>query len=317
MSNGTEAWGFAEEFAWFLEEKCREDAQNIGQFLLFLVSLSISIGGMAGNAVALSIFTLPTHRSAINVLISSLALSDICFLLTGLLATLPFGLYYLHGRLCPFISFQSAAVLYLYPLNKIAQTMSVGTHVCIAFERFVAVVFPFKAGRIATLRFSLLCLAVVFLLSLAFNLSRFWESAPEFVFALNGTSFLMTSAYLQALPLYEHVYTLWLDMLFMYLLPFVLLAALNCKIALTIRKAQRNRSKYAPVTNSSTVMPERLVRSFHPHPDICSALLGYRLFRQSSADCPSPKAFASPCEKTRKTALFTQPEAASALDRRR
>ena len=86
-------------------------------------------------------------------------------MLAGVGATLPFGLYYYSGRICELLSWQTAASLYLYPLNKVPpqlslyewepdddsvlvlqmfQTCAVWTHMAIAFERYLAVVHPFR-----------------------------------------------------------------------------------------------------------------------------------------------------------------------------
>ncbi len=213
---------------------------QLGRFACFCGMFFISLVSLMGNGVTVYIYTRPGAMSAINFLIIGLTLADMCFAVLSTTTSFPFGLYYLSGDLKAYLPSQAYATTFGYPLTMITRTVSIWTMILITVDRFYAVVYPFKALQRCSIRSSVYSYLAVVGFAILYNLCRFWEYRWN-----DDYGVLLADAQLKADPIYLEVYVLWLYMIVMYLIPFLIICALNLKVILQLRLAGRRRLEMA------------------------------------------------------------------------
>jgi len=229
-----------------------EEYQPLWEFWVPGVLLpTIGLLGLLGNAISIFILSRPQMRSSINCLLIGLASFDIVLILTSILM---FGLpsIYTHSlvmgesrllslyfhRVFPYIT------PVVFPVGLISQTGSVYLTICVTIERYVAVCHPLKAKYLCTYGRAKLYILVIVLLSIGYNLPRFWEVTWAQVYspalAANITEVVPTQ--LRENKTYIEVYINWLYLIFLYLTPICLLSVLNILIYREVRRATTLRA---------------------------------------------------------------------------
>ncbi|KAK9497380.1 hypothetical protein O3M35_004712 [Rhynocoris fuscipes] len=187
-------------------------------------------------------------RSSINYLLTGLARCDTVLILTSMFifglpafykytkTPLLFSYYY---RVYPFLS------TVVYPIALIAQTCTVYLTLTVTLERFVAVCHPLQARSFCTYGRAKLYVILIIIFSILYNLSRFWEVKVEVEYDMdyNVTMYTPVPSSLRNNQMYISVYIHWLYLLFIYFLPFIILAVLNTAIYMQIRKANQERQR--------------------------------------------------------------------------
>lgn len=192
--------------------------------------------GFYGNTISILIFTKPImRRSPINILLAALSVVDSAVLLLSVFVFILPG--FNETFRFPFMPrFYAYTLAFIYPPAMIMQTSSVWTFVLISTERFLAVCYPLSVDKFATPTKTKLALASVIILSIIYNLIRFWEFIPmesdPFVKPFLRNNFYYFTIYGTASYLAVH-----------FLLPFGLISVLNIYIArgVKISRAERLR----------------------------------------------------------------------------
>lgn len=132
----------------------------------------------------------------------------------------------------------------VYPVGMIAQTGSVYLTICVTIERYVAVCLPLKARYLCTYFRAKIYVACIGLLSLLYNIPRFWEVTWQTTFypelEVNITN--VASTELRENPTYINIYITWLYLVVMYIVPFSCLALFNLMIYREVRRANSERA---------------------------------------------------------------------------
>ena len=136
--------------------------------------------GIVGNALSLWVLSRDHSKSASMTSLKALAASDL-ILLTGAIGqqVVPLTCDWTHST-SEFCARQGYLQVYAWPIVCTAQTATIWLTVLISTERYVAICAPLRAGRvgIGKVRLAILVIAV---LSVVFNVPRFFEYRPETV----------------------------------------------------------------------------------------------------------------------------------------
>jgi len=245
---------------------------EIFEFWVPGVSLTgVGVLGLAGNLLSVAVLSRPAMISSINILLLGLAFFDILLILTSILMV---GIPSIHshhmvmlemeetqGSSSPIFNYYMQFIFpfitpLVYPIGMVCQTCSVYLTVCVSVERFIAVCFPLQAKHLCTQFRARLAVTATAILSLGYNLPRFWEvgvystqecesstittTNTSLVTCNNVTDVVQTA--IRQDRYYIAVYMTWLYFVFMYILPFTLLAVFNLLIYNEIRSATRKRT---------------------------------------------------------------------------
>lgn len=201
---------------------------------------TLCVGGLLGNLLAALVLTRRSMRSAASLVLTALAAADSALLLC---AALLFGLPAL-APASPALSGYSRRVRpllapALFPLALAAQTCSVYLTVLVTLERWVAVCRPFRARALCTASRARCYVAAAALFSLGYNAPKFLEVG---VCRLDESTLCATATAFRS-ERYVAVYVHWMYLVVMYAVPFSLLAVLNARIAMQVRRAARERAR--------------------------------------------------------------------------
>ena len=204
--------------------------------------------GLLGNALSIFVLQKDNHNRVACFLLQALACADITTLLiTLVILSLLFGLLpYLGSQEEPVLSeeamqeLSSYIIKYVNPIGAITQFCTVWFTVLLAVNRYVAICQPFRAHAWCTLNRARLQVAVVIVTSLLFNVVRF------FVYTINvtqnedgATSYAIAPSSLAKNTAFIFVYAIFLSTLVIQVLPVVLLATLNTKLIVEVRRIKR------------------------------------------------------------------------------
>jgi hypothetical protein len=133
-------------------------------------------------------------------------------------------------------------MLYLWPIGIMIQTARNWVTVTVTIERFVAIKYPLKAPQICTIRNVRLCVLVVVLFSVSFNVPRFF--ATEDYHCLDAwTNETVTELTGRTDFLYATVYSVFLYYVFIAIGPLIILVLLNIQLMIIIRRSERERER--------------------------------------------------------------------------
>jgi len=215
----------------------------------------VALAGLVGNCLSIIILSRPAMSSSITVLLLGLTSTDSLLILTSVLM---FGLPAIHQHHSvhmelntedspPVFSYYMESVFpyitpIVYPLGLVFQTCSVYLTVCVSVERFVAVIYPLQAKHVCTQSRARYAVIITAFTSFGYNLPRFFEVTYQHRREDNITQLEVVPTSLRRDEHYIEVYVTWLYLIFMYILPFTLLAVLNIVIYREIRKATAIRT---------------------------------------------------------------------------
>lgn len=128
------------------------------------------------------------------------------------------------------------------PTNYIVmalQTLNVWTTVAVSLERFVAICYPFISIRICNKRNAYIIIGATTLFSILFNIPRCvatsYTSCGENCYTIVTTEFGKR-------PFYTEIYSVWLYMCLIYIIPLLLLGVLNTLLIMELMRMRRRRS---------------------------------------------------------------------------
>ncbi|XP_037787339.1 FMRFamide receptor-like [Penaeus monodon] len=215
-------------------------------FFMYGVLLNIiSLLGIAGNVISITVLSRPKMRSSINCCLIGLSVFDMIVALTAILMwgipeicryTVAMMWYYreLSPKITPFI----------YPLALIAHTGSAYLTVTVTLERYVAVCQPLKVRSICTYGRAKIYVLSVTLFAVLYNLPRWWEiTYKECDIGEDVRHFFYVATPLRNDNNYKQIYIMWMFLVVMYLVPFISLTVFNSFIYRRVRAANQERQR--------------------------------------------------------------------------
>lgn len=226
----------------------RDPGEVLFQFVTEGVVLNcVGLLGLFGNLISMIILSRPQMRSSINYLLIGLARCDTVLIVTSMLL---FGLPAIHAYTGMLFTYQFKVYPHIapvvFPLSVIAQTVSVYLTVTVTLERFVAVCHPLQARSYCTYGRARIYVLVTIIFSTLYNVTRFFEvycCEATWDPHLNTTLYAVQMTWLRRDPLYINVYITGMYLVFIYMLPFSMLAVLNAAIYRQIRRANAERQR--------------------------------------------------------------------------
>ena len=207
-------------------EPCRFWAEGVA-------STVVAISGLTGNLISIWVLSDDELRTGVfNRLLRSLAVVDCMFILPGAIIYTAKAFSWQadwYNRLFP---------VFIYPFTEIAFCSSIYMTVAIAVERYLGVCRPFQrlSGSNSAKKF----ITLVGILAISLNIPKFFESETIYKRSKEDnttlTSIGVTS--LRTNPDYIIYYWMWTRLFITGIIPFILLALLNAKIYLGIRKSK-------------------------------------------------------------------------------
>lgn len=132
-------------------------------------------------------------------------------------------------------------ISFVYPLALAVQTGSIWTTCLVTVERYWAVTYPLRAMVLSTRRRALIALTVVSIISIVYNLPRFFEVEIQ-TDDRTGVRMIVQSE-LRLNETYRLVYYIALNLLLTHVIPLSTLTVLNFKIHKQIKAANINRAQ--------------------------------------------------------------------------
>jgi len=202
--------------------------------------------GIVGNALSLWVLSRDRSKSASMTSLKALAASDF-ILLTGALGqqVVPLTCDWTHST-SQFCARQGYLQVYAWPVVCTAQTATIWLTVLISTERYVAICAPLRAGRVGVGKVRLAIL-VIGVLSVVFNVPRFFEYRPQTVYGAGGgvdgvLRVELRDTELRLNGVYRYLYNTALFVVVMYAAPLSTIAALNIRLTSAVTQARRNWS---------------------------------------------------------------------------
>ena len=268
------------------------------QLYRFIMSVgltgSLRIFGIVGNILTLMVFSKYNksssdlkNKSSAPLLLSGLAFSDMILLLTLLIVKpVPSFVSFIHILTgLDFVSFFAFLFVYGWACVNLAQSINSWIIVVVTVHRFIAIIFPHKAAIHCTYKKAKLHLIVVTLAVCVYEFPSFFNrKVVKFVAYDNKTYFIPVHS--------DHSYNYWFELLykttsyylFMYIIPWVLLAVMTVFLVRAVRQAGRFRSQMATnqadntedVTKSliAIVVMSLICRPWEPIRRLMEAMLG-------------------------------------------
>lgn len=205
----------------------------------------IGLMGLLGNMASIRVLSHKQMRSSVNFILIALAFSDSVLIVTSILL---FGLksYYPYNGVLKDYYYIVAPMLtdIAYPVAIIAQTISIYMTFLISLERYIAVCFPLKARSSYTQVHTKTCIYLVVLLSIIYNIPKFFEiKVIDGDDESYGKFYFVTASALRKDSLYVQIYIHWLYFIFMNLIPLSGITFFNLMIYRQVRIVNRLRIK--------------------------------------------------------------------------
>ena len=182
-------------------------------------------------------------RSSINVLLAGLSGGDLVLLLLVIPVFALVSLPVWPADRALQSHYEARMLQFGYPLTMIVQTFTVGLHVAIAVERWLAVCQPFRVSVWCTVRRSWQVIGALALASVAYNVVRFWEYDIAY---RNASVYGQPRPLLHnmsAHPLYMYGYFMGAYLVTHWIVPFAAICVLNVHVVVFIYRMRQERRK--------------------------------------------------------------------------
>ena len=210
-----------------------------------LVVGTIFLVGIIGNSFTFAIFWKGKFNTTTSFLFMCLSLTDAAVLLTAFVcsSTVHFVVY--TGCMQGFWKIYPYIIVYVFPLQLVAQTATVWVTVLIAANRYVTVCLPLRASQWCTTSKVKIQLTVVLLLSILFNIPTFAEVVVVYKASNNGTTYdvQVEETELSSDKAYQLVYNNVLYAVFIIVLPICILALLNIRLVKALKAHRRMQTR--------------------------------------------------------------------------
>uniref|UniRef100_A0A0N4Z0Y4 G_PROTEIN_RECEP_F1_2 domain-containing protein n=1 Tax=Parastrongyloides trichosuri TaxID=131310 RepID=A0A0N4Z0Y4_PARTI len=213
---------------------------HTGKIILSIICFVMCIIGVITNSFSIIIYTsLNFRKRSINILLAGMSVSDLIVCLLALPVFIGTEIPTLFPQIDLPPKILAYCIVYLYPITIMAGCMSVWMLVSITVDRYLAVCHPFMVRVYCTVNRAKITVAVIAILTVAFNFVRFWEF--DMVEPSENTGGFAFKKLLRADPIFMLVYQNIAYIISQYLLPLFVLCLLNLEVAKTILKATEQR----------------------------------------------------------------------------
>lgn len=218
---------------------------SFGFWLNAIGITTIGLVGILGNIASIRVLSHRQMRSSVNYILIALAFSDTVLIVTSILL---FGLtsfYPYNGLLQDYFYITHPLIVNIaYPIAIIAQTISIYMTFLISLERYIAVCFPLQARSSYTQVHTAACIYLVVLLSIVYNIPRFFEiNVNEGYDESYGKFYIIKPSQLRLDNYYIKIYIHWLYFIFMNFIPLFGITFFNLMIYRQVRIVNRLRIK--------------------------------------------------------------------------
>ncbi|KAK7114929.1 FMRFamide receptor-like [Littorina saxatilis] len=225
----------------------QETVAMTGFILYGIVGNVLVVLGLLGNTLSIVVLCNRRMRSSTSYYLTSLAVYD-NFILVAML--LFFNLQALGIRVP---SIDQAYKDYIipvmiplgYPLSLTAQMGSIYTCVAFTVERFVAVCRPLHAANTCTKSRAKKAILVIFLWSLLYNIPRYFHYEVHKVWSNDTGRYdnVMQTTDFGENEVFQHLYIISFQLIFMFLLPFLIILVLNTALLRAINRSRKQRQE--------------------------------------------------------------------------
>ena len=217
-----------------------KDAEPCRFWVEGVASTVVAVSGLTGNLISIWVLSDDELRTGVfNRLLRSLAVVDCMFILPGAI------IYTAKAFSWQADWYNRSFPVFIYPFTEIAFCSSIYMTVAIAVERYLGVCRPFQrlSGSYSAKTF----ITLVGILAISLNIPKFFESETIYKRSKedNTTVTSIGVTRLRMNPDYITYYWMWTRLLITGIIPFVLLALLNAKIYLGIRKSKHQLRTFA------------------------------------------------------------------------
>ncbi|KAK7493771.1 hypothetical protein BaRGS_00014912, partial [Batillaria attramentaria] len=205
----------------------------------------LAVFGLFGNALSIVVLCNRRMRSSTSYYLISLAVYDNFILLSMVFF---FNL--------PAISEHTSAIQdynnnfqhvipFAYPLSLAAQMGSIYTCVAFTIERFIAVCRPLHAANTCTKSRAKRAILLIFLWSMLYNVPRYFHYEIQSVYDNETGQHVarMTESEFGRDEVFQHVYIIYFQLFFMFLLPFLIILVLNTALVRAIKRSFHQRQE--------------------------------------------------------------------------
>lgn len=217
-----------------------EAGDCVERVVMGYLALAIILLGMVGNGLSMVVLTRKSMHTSTNCYLLALAIWDtVVIVCTLLLMTLPTLSPDFRRHVMPYV------VVVVYPLALTAQMSTLWLTVSFTVERYIAVCHPLQAARMCTVARARVVIVIVSVVSILFNVSRWFEYRLKFhepdQSSSNRSKITFEQTDFGNNEHYKTVYFLWLYLFVMFIVPLTSLTILNTFLILAVRQSQIQR----------------------------------------------------------------------------
>lgn len=225
----------------------QETVAMTGFILYGIVGNVLVVLGLLGNTLSIVVLCNRRMRSSTSYYLTSLAVYD-NFILVAML--LFFNLEALGSRVPSICQAYKDYIIPVmiplgYPLSLTAQMGSIYTCVAFTVERFVAVCRPLHAANTCTKSRAKKAILVIFLWSLLYNIPRYFHYEVHEVWSNDTGRYdnrIQTTDFGEN-EVFQHLYIISFQLIFMFLLPFLIILVLNTALLRAINRSRKQRQE--------------------------------------------------------------------------
>ncbi|XP_013382014.1 FMRFamide receptor-like [Lingula anatina] len=210
------------------------------------ITAPLCLLGLLGNTLAFFTLMRDTKRSVTFFLLRAMAVMDNLVLIIALLLVLP-TVHPNTGLLKCFSEIGYIMDTWIWPLGMTFQTAAVWLVVVVTVDRYIAVKMPHRVRSLSTISKAKIATATVSLISVLFNLPRFFEFYISYDLTCVDNTTTTTlkpvsvPTALQEDQDYHYVYTFALYCLVNFVIPLATLIFLNINLILVVHRANTDR----------------------------------------------------------------------------
>ena len=225
--------------------------QSVNAIFKFVINVIVMgmccVIGLVCNILSIVILQTDRRKMTMIILLQGLAVSDSLFLLYTLLYSTVRTAMFHHDVSEWEHHISNCIIAYVLPFGWIAQTTSIWIVCLVTIDRYIAICHPFIAERHCTVRRCRQLLILVWTLSLAFNIPRFFYyhqmAFGEDQEMTSGIFVAHTDVTHDAWEIYHTVYHLGLTIAFLFIIPLPILVILNILLIREISSARRRQEE--------------------------------------------------------------------------
>ena len=204
-----------------------------------VLGMLLGIFGILGNLLALIVLFRQKPRVTTNVVLMVLAIMDNCVLLSAILLRSLRYLPIYTGTMRSYLDIYPHLFIMLYPWVYIFRLLDMWLTVLLTVDRYIVVCRPLHANTVCTTKRAVRDIVIIALFSVLFSIPRFFEYKLD---STNEHGFKASP--LTSRRTYTVVYRIVAFFLVQYVVPLMLLVALNVLLLASLRRASVKRAIY-------------------------------------------------------------------------